>query len=298
MGSLFASRLSSVAKVWQIGHWQAHLEAVRRDGLRLVGADNGLPQVSHFAVTSNPREAAGAELVLVLVKSYQTEAAAKIAAQVLSPDGLAITLQNGLGNVEILANRTGAERATLGVTSAGATMVGPGEVRVAALGHTTLGYRPAIAPRVRAAADLFKAAGFETTLSENLDGLVWGKLVVNTALNPLTALLRVPNGALLEIPAAAGLMAATAQETAQVAQAQGIQLPYDDPAAHVRDVARRTATNRSSMLQDVLRGSRTEVDAINGAVARAGERLGIPTPLNRLLAQLVSALESSFEFRV
>lgn len=296
MGSLFASRLSSVAEVWLIGHWQAHLEAIRRDGLQLVLSQAA--ETYHFAATSDPRDVVGADLALVLVKSFQTQSAAETARQVLSPTGLAITLQNGLGNLEKLIERVGVNRATLGVTSAGATVLGPGQVRVAGLGKTTLGTRPEIATQVQAVADLLNAAGFETGLSENLDGLMWGKLVVNAGINALTALLRVPNGALLEIPAAAALMAEVARETAQVARARGIQLPYADPVAQVQDVARRTAINRSSMLQDVLRGSPTEVDAINGAVAREGERVGVPAPVNRLLAQLVSALESSYQFRV
>jgi 2-dehydropantoate 2-reductase len=291
MGSLFASRLSSCCDVWLIGHWQAHLEAIRWDGLRLVFAHS--VETHPIAVTSNPREAAGADLALVLVKSYQTEAAAETARQVLSPDGLVITLQNGLGNLEILADRVGVERATLGVTSAGATVLGPGQVRVAALGATTLGTRPEIDGRLRVVAELFNTAGFETILSSNLDGLVWGKLVVNAGINPLTALLRVPNGVLLDIPTAAELMAGAAQEAAQVAAVHGIQLPYADPVAQVRDVARRTATNRSSMLQDVLRRSRTEIDAINGAIARVAGQLGVPAPVNRTLAQLVRALEDS-----
>jgi 2-dehydropantoate 2-reductase len=129
-------------------------------------------------------------------------------------------------------------------------------------------------------------------IAPDVNALVWGKLVVNAAINPLTALLRLPNGALLERPAARLVMAALARETAAIALAQGVNLPFTDPVAQVEDVARRTAANRSSMFQDVARGARTEIDAICGAVVRAGEECALPAPVNRLMWQMVSALQA------
>jgi 2-dehydropantoate 2-reductase len=130
-------------------------------------------------------------------------------------------------------------------------------------------------------------------VSDDVDSLVWGKLVVNAGINALSALLRLPNGALAELPTARDLMAAVVSEAAAVAVARGVQLPYADPVVHVAGVARATAANRSSSLQDILRGAPTEIAAINGAVAREGQRHGVPTPLNALLAALVAALEES-----
>jgi 2-dehydropantoate 2-reductase len=120
---------------------------------------------------------------------------------------------------------------------------------------------------------------------------VWGKLVVNAAINPLTALLRVPNGELLATPSTRALMGVIAQETAKVARSIGIDLPYPDPIEMVRAVARRTASNYSSMLKDVMRGSPTEVDSINGAIVRTGETTQMPVEVNRTLWMLVKALE-------
>ena len=121
------------------------------------------------------------------------------------------------------------------------------------------------------------------------DSLLWGKLAVSCGINSLTALLRVPNGELLKRPTATALMVRAANECTAVAHARGIRLPFPDAAARAREVAERTATNRSSMLQDILRGARTECDAINGAIAAEGRRLGIPTPVNEILWQLVQA---------
>jgi 2-dehydropantoate 2-reductase len=139
---------------------------------------------------------------------------------------------------------------------------------------------------------LLRRAGFQVDIVPDVNTLVWGKLVVSTAINPLTALLRIPNGALLERPVARLVMAALARETAAVATAMGISLPFTDPVSMAEDVARRTAANRSSMLQDVERGAPTEIDAICGAVARAGEECSIRAPVNWMMWQLIGALSA------
>jgi 2-dehydropantoate 2-reductase len=144
-------------------------------------------------------------------------------------------------------------------------------------------------PRLETLVDLLETAGFEVHAASDLLSLMWGKLVVNTGINALTALLEVRNGKLLEGTHARSLMNTAAMETARVAEAQGIKLPYDDPTQEVEAVARRTAENESSMLQDIRRGAPTEVDAINGAVVREGDRLGVPAPVNRTLWNLVRA---------
>jgi 2-dehydropantoate 2-reductase len=141
-------------------------------------------------------------------------------------------------------------------------------------------------------AEVFQRAGLsaETVPDEAAEGLLWGKLAVNCGINALTALLRVPNGELLRRPEARALMEAAADECARVARARGIALPYADAGVQARRVADSTASNRSSMFQDILRGAPTEVDAINGAVAQAGAALGVPTPINETLWRLVRAL--------
>jgi 2-dehydropantoate 2-reductase len=135
-----------------------------------------------------------------------------------------------------------------------------------------------------------RTAGFLVENAPDANALLWGKLVINAAINPLTALLGVPNGELLARREARTLLAAVAREAASVAVAQGTRLPYPDPVVAAETIARRTETNRSSMLQDVLRGAPTEIDAINGAIVQAGAQVGVPTPINRTLWQLVKAL--------
>jgi 2-dehydropantoate 2-reductase len=223
---------------------------------------------------------------IVLVKAWQTERVAGQLKDYLADDGLALTLQNGLGNHETLIQSLGLSRVALGSTTTGATLLDPGVVKAGGEGIISLERNQALGP-VEVA---LKSAGFKIELVDDAGALIWGKLVVNAAINPLSALLRVKNGELLERPSARKLMGTMALETARVAQAENIQLPFDDPVKIVEDVARKTAANTSSMLQDVLRGAPTEIDAICGAVVKTADKYGIETPINRVCWQLIKAL--------
>jgi 2-dehydropantoate 2-reductase len=239
-------------------------------------------------VVEQPEDCKGIRYSLVLVKSWQTERAARQLSGCLDPEGVALTLQNGMGNQEKLAQVLGAKRVSLGVTTIGATLLGPGRVAQAGEGVISLSTYPLLAPLV----NLLRSASFVIENEPDTNALLWGKLVINAAINPLTALLRVDNGQLLARSSARFLMQAAVREAASVAVAQGIRLPYPDPVIATESIARRTATNRSSMLQDVLRGAPTEIDAICGAIVQAGEMTGVPTPIIRTLWQLVRSLES------
>jgi 2-dehydropantoate 2-reductase len=277
MSCLLAARLSGAAQVTVLGTWAEAIEAIRERGI--------LFEESHVSRTARVEAEflgstlAPVELAIILVKSWQTERVADHLAQYLKPEGLAISLQNGLGNLELLG-----PRAFPGSTAMGATLLGPGHVRAGGTGPTHM-----VAPEW--AIQLFQAAGFECHRCDpgEADSLIWGKLAISCGINALTALLRIPNGELVKRPNAADLMIRAAIECAAIAHAKGIHLPFADPAARVRDVAEKTATNQSSMLQDILRGARTECDAINGAIVSEGRRLGIPTPVNEILWQLVQA---------
>lgn len=291
MASLFAARLAAAGvQATLLGTWPEGLAALGTHGVRVVEAD-GSEQAYPVRAAADPADCAGARYALVLVKSWQTERAARQLAECLSPDGLALTLQNGLGNREKLAQTLGAARVALGVTTTGATLVGPGRVRPGGEGTVSLGAHPRLEPL----ADMLRRAGFAVEIVPEADDLLWSKLVINAAINPLTALLRVPNGELLTRSSARILMAAAALEVATIAAACGQHLTYPDPVATAEAVARRTAVNHSSMLQDVLRGAPTENDAICGAIVAVGEQCGVPTPVNRTLWLLLKALEEKGE---
>ena len=202
---------------------------------------------------------------------------------------IAITMQNGVGNLEILAEAVGKERAFLGVTAHGATLLAPGVVRHTGHGATIIAIDPEYTKSQLLAATL-SAAGFTTTLEANIAEVLWRKLVVNVGINALTAILNIPNGGLIENQAAQAIMRGAIAEATRVAHAKGIPIA-EDGMERALVVAQRTAANISSMLADVKRGVETEIDVMNGAIVREGERLGVETPVNRTLTTLVHAIE-------
>lgn len=285
LATLFAARLSEAGHfVSMLGTWREGLAALQTDGARIVEADGSERAFPVFA-TDDPREVSGARYAIVLVKSWQTERAAKQLQIALAKDGLALTLQNGLGNRETLAHDLGVERVSLGVTTTGATLLGPGRVKMGGEGIISLERNRALGPLEAA----LRSSKFNLQIVENAQSLVWGKLVINAAINPLTALLRVPNGELLSHPKARRMMGELARETAEVAQAENVRLPFSDPVNAAEEVAKKTAANLSSMFQDVRRGAPTEIDAICGAVTQRGLRHGIRTPYNKACWTMVRA---------
>lgn len=286
LSTLFAARLSEAGhRVSMLGTWQDGLQALSENGARITDAD-GNERSYKVHATNDPDEVKGIKHAIVLVKSWQTKRASDQLKGILAPDGIALTLQNGLGNRERLSRDLGAGRVALGITTTGATLLGPGLVKAGGEGIISLEQNPALAPLEA----VLRSSNFNLQIVKDARSLVWGKLVINAAINPLTALLRVPNGELLNHPWARKAMSALARETAQVAEAEHVRLPFEDPIQAAEEVARKTAKNLSSMFQDVRRGAPTEIDAICGAVTKRGEKHGIDTPYNRSCWQLVKAM--------
>lgn len=285
MACLFAARLSEAGvPVIMLGSWKEGVEALQKRGVTLVNED-GSQKTFPVKAISNPEECRNIINALILVKSWQTERTAKQLGRCLSAHGVALTLQNGMGNREILARELGEVRVAIGITTMGAHLVAPGEVKMAGEGIITLNEQP----RLGSIHELLNKAGFMVERSSNLESLLWGKLVINAAINPLTAIFEITNGALLENPYTHRAMKEIVAETVSIAEAKGVLLPFGDALAAVETVAHRTANNCSSMLQDIQRGAPTEIDAICGAIIREAESLGMDAPINRLLWQLVKA---------
>lgn len=311
LGTLFAARLAQAGcNIAMLGTWKEGIASLQKDGARIVDS-NGNETAFKVRATDDPRECAGAKHTLVLVKAWQTERAARQLSECLADDGLAVTLQNGIGNYETLSqvlNDLATEftekkreknsalsevsvakhsRVALGSTTTGATLIAPGVARAGGEGVVTIQRHE----KLELIESALTSAKFNVHLVEDAQSLVWGKLVINAAINPLTALLRVPNGELLNRPSAREMMARLAREVAEVARAEKIKLPFDDPVAIAEEVVRKTAANQSSMLQDVLRNAPTEIDAICGAVVEIGRKHNIETPVNRTCWQLARALQ-------
>lgn len=285
LATLFAARLSAAGhSVSMLGTWKDGLKSLREDGARIQDVD-GNERAYTVHVTNDPREVSGARYALVLVKSWQTERAAGQLRTALAKDGLALTLQNGLGNRETLARDLGPDRVSLGITTTGATLLTPGLVKVGGEGVVSLEQNQVLGPLEAA----LRESDFNVQVVEDAQSLVWGKLVINAAINPLTALLQIPNGELLSHPKARRMMGALARETAEVAEAEKVHLPFSDPVLAAEEVARKTAKNLSSMFQDVRRGAPTEIDAICGAIMKRGAKHGIRTPYNKACWTMVRA---------
>jgi len=286
LATLFAARLGEAGhSVHMLGTWKQGLQALQDKGARILDAD-GKERAYKVHATDDPREVSGAKFAIVLVKSWQTERAAHQLKLSLADDGHALTLQNGLGNRETLTRDLGTDRVSLGVTTIGATLLAPGLVQTGGEGIISIERTQALTPLVAA----LRSSDFNLQIVDDTQSLIWGKLVINAAINPLTALLRVPNGELLARPMVRRMMASLARETAEVAAAEHVHLPFSNPVSAAEDVARKTAKNHSSMFQDVRRGAPTEIDAICGAVTKCAEFHGINTPYNRTCWQLVRAL--------
>ena len=287
LACLFAARLASIGlPVTMLGSWPEGMAALRQHGVRLLDL-NGSTHSYDVEVLDAGSCRGSFSKALVLVKSWQTAHVARQLEGCLDRSGIVLTLQNGFGNVETLQAVLGSARVALGVTTTGAKVLEPGYVQHTGEGKVSLGSNKNIA----GFGELLQKSGFQVEMIADPQSLLWGKLVINAAINPLTALLRVPNGELLARPSARELMQEAATEAALVAAAKGIKLPYDDPEDAVEAVAKNTASNMSSMLQDVLRGTPTEIDAINGAIIHESEKVGLLAPVNRILWRLVRGLD-------
>lgn len=288
MGCLLASYLDTQHTITLIDQWQAQIDHIRTHGLRRERDEH--ITTSHPHATTNPDDARDSDVVIVMVKYHQTAWAAEQATHALATNGLCITLQNGIGGAEILSNVLGAQRVSQGVTSLGATLLEIGYVKHAGLGESVFASNHP-SPHLPQLVNAFNDAHLPARQLADIDSLIWGKLIVNAGINALTAILRVRNGELDTHHGARQLVTAVINEAVAVAQAHCINLPYDDPVAHVLQVARATAENRSSTLQDVLRGSPSEIATINGAVVNAGFEVGVATPVNQLLTQLMHIID-------
>jgi 2-dehydropantoate 2-reductase len=291
LGSLLGGLLARPHDVTLVGR-DPHVTAVREDGLRITGVET---LTARPAATTDGR-GASADLALVTVKTHDTAAAARDLAT--GDVGAVCSLQNGMGNEETLSARLDAP-VLAGTTTHGARLVDPGHVAWLGRGQVTVGpWRPADAAdtseRVAAA---FRAAGLDAVATVDVRRRLWEKLAINAAINPVTALARVENGALAPPGALADLARRAGAEAARVARADGVELPTATVTDAVDAVVGETARNRSSMHQDVAAGRRTEVEAINGYVIDRAEAAEVSVPVNRTLAALVRGWEVGARIR-
>jgi len=293
MGSLFGGLLTRAREdLWLVGYKKDQVETISSVGLTLEEREGA--QIIRMRATPDVTSVGKADLVIFFVKTYDTEKAVSDSLVLEKEDTIFLTLQNGLGNEEVICKKIDRKKVMLGVTGHGATLLQPGHVRHAGWGKTFIGELDhRITDRANRIAQMFYKAGIETEASLNIHDQVWAKLLVNVGVNALTALTGFKNGQLLDYPETTRLLERLVIEAAEVARRKGARIE-EDPIEKVRNAAAATKENRSSMGQDFDRRRKTEIDAINGAVVRAAQPLGIPVPFNEAVTDLVKAIENSF----
>ncbi|MDD5692351.1 MAG: 2-dehydropantoate 2-reductase [Candidatus Omnitrophica bacterium] len=294
MGCLFSAFLSrSKEDIWLLDKDKDKAAKINENGISLEGA-SGTWQAK-VKTTANIQDIGKSELILLCVKSFHTKSAVEQIKPLMGQNTRILTLQNGMGNIEVISELAGEERVIGGVTSEGATLLDAGKIRHAGRGETIIGMISGKTPvEMRSIREVFNKCGFETKMTRDIKALIWSKLIINAGINALTAITGLPNGKLTEFEGTKRILRDAVTEATRIAKRKRVKLLYDDPLAKVEAVCEGTAANLSSMLQDVLRKKRTEIDYINGVIVRLGQELGIPVPANKFLVDLVKTIESSY----
>ncbi len=284
--------------VWLVNRRQAHVDALnrhglimRQDGVDRVVAVRAATHCSGVSLVDGP-----IELLIVLVKSFDTREAIESAAPMLDARTMVLSLQNGLGHEDVLAEVVGRQRVLAGKTYAGGVMLGAGHILAGTRGKETFigELDGSVSARVQAVADTLRGAGLSTEVSENIIATMWDKLLVNVATGALSAISGLPYGALYRVPEIEECALAAVAEAMAVAYAGGIALGTTDPRqSWVKAAAGLPPEFKASMLQSLEKGSITEVDYVNGAVVSWGARFGVATPVNRALVACVKGVERS-----
>jgi 2-dehydropantoate 2-reductase len=287
MGCLFAVLLTeSGHEIWLLDKYPQRAKKLSQIGLCIEGIGGhrvvGIKATSNIHDITAPRQnRQKPDLIFLWVKSYDTSNAIKIVHPILADHTQVISLQNGLGNLEAIAEVVNPEKIVGGITSHGATLIDIGQVRHAGNGDTIIGR---ISKRrdddLLKIANLLSEANIKTKVSSNIKGVIWSKLIINAAINPLTAITHLKNGQLLENEETRRLLDLVAEESEKIVEHARISLAYPNIKSQVYNVCKATAQNTSSMLQDILRGRRTEINAINGAIVEKAKELNIDAPVN------------------
>jgi len=285
-------------ETWLLDRSAVHVEAMRSEGLQVDDAA-GSRRVTVRAATE-AAEIGPVELVVVLVKSFHTEAAMRGALALVGAETVVLSLQNGLGHEEVLAEVVGRERVLAGKTYVGGILRGPGHIESGVSGKATyIGELDGgITSRAQAIADAFNRAGLLTTVSNNIVGTMWDKLLINVATGALTGITGLTYGQLYDEPLLKTTALAAVSEAMAVAAAAGVELSMTEPEQAWTLAAEGLPTVfKTSMLQSLEKGSITEVDFINGSVVRWGQRLGVPTPVNATLTACIKGIERAMSDR-
>lgn len=298
MGSVYAALLASAGhEVWAIDAWQDHVDAIRRHGLRLEGASGDRTVRIH--ATTHPDDAGACDLVILATKAMHVDAAARSAAPLLRADTPVLSIQNGLGGPDTAAAVLGRERVLVGVVGGfGASMRAPGHAHHNGWELVRLGELAGpVSPRLEGVADVWRGAGFNVRCFDDIDQLVWEKLICNVCYSGTCTVTGRTIAEVMADPDTWACASGCAREAFEVALARGIHLDFTDPVAYVHAFGTKIPNARPSMLLDHLAGRMSEIDAINGAIPVAAAKVGVAAPFNAVIAALVRAKERAMGVR-
>jgi 2-dehydropantoate 2-reductase len=298
MGSVYAGLLSTAGnEVWAVDQWAEHVEAIRKNGLKIDGksGDRTVP----INATTDTTEVGPCDLVIIATKAMDVAQAAESTKALLGQDTDVLTIQNGLGSYKKVAGILDTKRVMAGIAGGfGASIEAPGHVHHCGMEFIHLGAsEDSVIPRLEKVAAVWRKAGFNVEIRDNLDQLIWEKLICNVCFSGTCALSEMTIGEVLKDADAWQVASGCASEAFDVAGAQGVNIGFDDPVAYTRNFGARIPDARPSMLLDHLAGRPSEIDVINGAIPVQGAKLGVPTPFNTVVSSLVRAKEARLGLR-
>jgi len=288
MGSVYAGLFAAAGhEVWAIDRWREHVDAMRANGLRLEGVSGD--RTVKVNATTQANDAGPCDLVVLATKAMHVASAAEALKPLLKPETPVLSIQNGLGGPETAASILGKERVMVGVVGGfGASMRAPGHAHHNGMELVRLGeFGGPITERLKQVENVWASAGFRVKVFDDIDQLVWEKLICNCAYSGPCGISERTIGEVMDDPDLSRVSAACATEAFAVAKKKGVRLGFDDPVAYVRDFGSKIPKSRPSVLLDLMAKRKSEIDVINGSIPRVGKQVGIAAPVNETLTALV-----------
>jgi len=281
MGSLFGGLLSKKNDVTLVSR-KTHVQTIKKNGLKITGKTK--LKVNIVALDSISKIGFSPDLLILTVKSYDTEAAIKEAKSIIGNKTVVLSLQNGLDNIEKIYKTVDERNVVAGITTHGVFFSKPGVIKHTGIGETILGeLNGKKTERIKQISDIFRSSGIETKISTDIFREIWIKAVVNSSINPLTTFFQCKNGYLLKNPILERIVEKICEESTRIANSAGIYISYDDTIKKTKEVVRITSENYSSMLQSIKKDGRTEIESINGKLVGLGKKNNVETLLNEAL---------------
>lgn len=292
MGCLFAGFLSRRPEneIFLIEKNSKVVNSIKKKGIKISGETKLTIPPERIKIRSTVRDLPFADLIIFLVKTYDTPAAARKITSLISENTIILSLQNGLGNVEAIkaAIKKRSVLVFAGTTSHASMVIGYGRIRHTGSGETVIGGRREQTKKIK---EIFEKSGIKTLLKEDTDAVLWSKLLINSSLNPVGAIFNLKNGEILKNKPAREMMLEAAREIWDLCRLRKTKLLYKDPLKKIVNICKMTSENKNSMLKDIMEGRKTEIESINGAVVSEARKFRKKVPVNETLYNIVKMLD-------